>query len=115
MYSKGIMNTALKSVGCVKAATEVLGDKWTPQLLRFLANQPSVRFCQLQDLAQTINPRTLSARLTHLEDAGIITKTPTSSDRRCEYSLTKKGEALLPILRDMEAWSSQYGEASALR
>lgn len=102
------MITAEKTIGCVKAATDILGDKWTPQLLRFFANEESVRFCQLQDLVGGINPRTLSARLAHLETEEIIEKTPTSSAARCEYRLTEKGKALLPIIRDMETWSSHY-------
>lgn len=96
-------------VGCVKAATDILGDKWTPQLLRFFINEKTVRFCQLQDLVGSINPRTLSARLVQLEKEGIIEKHSTTSERRCEYSLTKKGEALLPILKDMHNWSAIYG------
>jgi DNA-binding HxlR family transcriptional regulator len=107
------MITAEKTIGCVKAATDILGDKWTPQLLRFFANEESLRFCHLQDLAGGINPRTLSARLSHLEKEDIIEKTPTSSSSRCEYRLTQKGTELLPIIRDMERWSSQYQHRQA--
>lgn len=96
------------TIGCVKAATEILGDKWTPQLLRFFANEEVVRFCQLQDLAEGINPRTLSARLDTLEQKGIILKEPTVSAARCSYRLTKKGQDLLPILQSMQAWSERY-------
>jgi DNA-binding HxlR family transcriptional regulator len=103
-----MQTAAQQSVGCVKGATEIIGDKWTPQLLRFFINEQTVRFCQLQDLVGNINPRTLSARLQNLEQNGIIQKEMTSSEKRCEYSLTEKGSALLPILRDMEAWSSEY-------
>lgn len=107
MYSKN-MTTLQQKIGCVKAATDILGDKWTPQLLRFFANEETVRFCQLQDLVGGINPRTLSARLASLESGGIIEKTPTSSTARCEYRLTEKGASLLPIVRDMETWSARY-------
>lgn len=96
------------SVGCVKAATDILGDKWTPQLLRFLINEKNVRFCQLQDLAVGINPRTLSARLDSLEKHGIVQKVATTSMARCEYSVTIKGRDLMPILVDMELWSKKY-------
>jgi DNA-binding HxlR family transcriptional regulator len=101
------MTASNVSVGCVDSATEILGDKWTPQLLRYFINEDKVRFCQLQDLAQGINPRTLSARLANLESQGIIIKSATNSSR-CEYSLTKKGYDLLPVLKDMEAWSDKY-------
>ena len=99
-----------ETIGCVKAATKILGDKWTPQLLRFFINEESVRFCQIQDLVEGINPRTLSARLDHLEQEGIISKNATTSDSRCEYRLTEKGHSLMPILKDMQDWSTKYGQ-----
>lgn len=102
------MSTTTK-LDSVRAAADIIGDKWTPELLRFFVNEKVVRFCQLQDLVGNINPRTLSARLTMLEDEGIITKHPTTTERRCEYSLTDKGEALLPILQSMQSWSEHYG------
>lgn len=95
------------SIGSVDAATTILGDKWTPRLLRFFLSEPTVRFCQLQDLTGDINPRTLSARLVKLEDQGIIVKRPTSA-QRCEYELTSKGRDLLPILTQMHSWSEKY-------
>lgn len=101
------MNTS-STIGSVKAATQILGDKWTPQLLRFFVNEEVVRFCQIQDLVEGINPRTLSARLNYLEAEGIITKAATTSESRCEYRLTEKGYGLVPILKDMQVWSERY-------
>ncbi len=100
--------TQATSIGCVKAATRVLGDKWTPQLLRFFVNEESLRFCQIQDLVEGINPRTLSARLDSLEREGIINKIPAAETSRCEYRLTQKGRELAPILQDMHTWSEHY-------
>ncbi len=99
-------------LGCVEAATAVLGDKWTPRLLRFFINEPRVRFCQLQELTGEINPRTLSSRLVKLENEGIITKHHTTASR-CEYELTAKGKALLPILKHMSEWSDKYSRTVA--
>jgi DNA-binding HxlR family transcriptional regulator len=97
-----------ETIGCVKAATKILGDKWTPQLLRFFVNEKTVRFCQIQDLVEGINPRTLSARLDALEKEGIIEKITAPEKSRCEYKLTQKGLELTPILRDMQSWSHRY-------
>ena len=103
------METTANTIGCLQAATDILGDKWTPHLLRYFINEETVRFCQLQDLVGGINPRTLSARLTTLEESGIIEKLHTSdSSTRCEYRLTSKGEGLMPILKDMQAWGEKY-------
>lgn len=106
MYSITMNST----IGSVDSATRIIGDKWTPRLLRFFLTEPTIRFCQLQDMTGDINPRTLSARLVKLEDEGIILKRPTSASR-CEYELTQKGRDLLPILDQMHEWSSKYPSA----
>jgi len=106
------METAVTQVGCLEAATDILGDKWTPHLLRQFVNEKVVRFCQLQDLVGGINPRTLSARLSDLEEAGVIEKLSLATSSRCEYQLTQKGKDLLPILHDMQLWSEKYAPNS---
>lgn len=106
------MKEAVETIGCVKAATEILGDKWTPQLLRFFINNEVVRFCQLQDMVGGINPRTLSARLVNLEEHNIIQKLP-ADNGRCDYTLTAKGHDLLPVLESMETWSAKYAPSIA--
>lgn len=105
------MKQKTELIGCIEAATTVLGDKWTPLLLRCFLNEETVRFCQLQDLSGGINPRTLSARLLSLEQAGIIEKL-TAGNTRCEYRLTTKGHDLMPILQGMEAWGIKYAPAT---
>lgn len=102
------MQTAPETIGCIKAATDILGDKWTPLLLRYFLNEEEVRFCQLQELVGGINPRTLSARLTFLEEADIIKKVTHTTHSHCTYRLTEKGAALMPILNDMHKWSQTY-------
>lgn len=108
------MKTVSDTIGCIDSAARIIGDKWTPQLLRAFCNHESVRFCQLQNAVGGINPRTLSARLHELEDQKIIEKVPTSSDVRCEYRLTKKGKDLMPILRSMQNWSQKYSLPTAI-
>jgi DNA-binding HxlR family transcriptional regulator len=106
------MVTTSEQLGCVKAATTILGDKWTPLLLRYFINENEVRFCQLQDLAGGINPRTLSARLDYLEEKNIIEKVTRENNAHCTYKLTEKGNDLLPILTSMHAWGRKYSEKS---
>jgi DNA-binding HxlR family transcriptional regulator len=85
---------------CVAAAVTILGDKWTPHLIRALSAAP-LGFCALQDAAGGVNPRTLSARLDRLEAEGIVAKTD------C-YTLTPKGRDLLPILQSMADWGAKH-------
>ncbi len=95
-------------VGCISAAAEILGQKWTALILRDLHSEPK-GFCELERTVEGINPRTLSQRLDELEKHGIIQKKSCAgAPNRCEYSLSQKGQDLVPILRHMAAWGEKY-------
>lgn len=95
---------------CVAAAAAIVSSKWTPQLIYALSNGVR-RFCELQKEAGGINPRTLSARLDELELEGIVEKISFAEvPPRVEYTLTQKGEDLLPILERMVVWAEKYCE-----
>lgn len=95
-------------VGCIFGAAQIIGNKWTAQILRDLMDGPK-RFCELERSVGTINPRTLSQRLEDLLTHGIVTKqTFAEMPPRCEYTLTCKGYDLLPILQQMAAWGDKY-------
>jgi DNA-binding HxlR family transcriptional regulator len=95
-------------VGCIAAAMEIIGNKWTALILRDLFSGPK-RFCELEKSVGSINPRTLSQRLDSLKDHGIINKQSYAEvPPRTEYSLTPKGEDLLPILEQMATWGTKH-------
>lgn len=95
-------------IGCIAAAMDIIGSKWTALILRDLATGPK-RFCLLEKSVGNINPRTLSKRLDDLEAQGIITKqTYTEVPPRIEYALTQKGEDLIPLLQQMAVWGEKY-------
>jgi DNA-binding HxlR family transcriptional regulator len=98
-------------VGCIAAAMEIIGNKWTALILRDLAGGPK-RFCLLEQSVGSINPRTLSKRLDDLEAHGIITRQSFAEvPPRTEYTLTPKGKDLLPILQQMATWGNKYYES----
>lgn len=98
-------------VGCVAAAMQIIGSKWTALILRDLASG-SKRFSQLQKSVGEISPRTLSQRLDDLEQHAIVTKTSYAEvPPRIEYRLTPKGQDLIPVLRQMAAWGDKYYES----
>ncbi len=95
-------------IGCIAAAMEIIGSKWTALILRDLAAGPK-RFGQLEKSLTGISPRTLSQRLDDLEAHGIVTKQAYAEvPPRCEYALTGKGFDLLPILKQMAVWGDKY-------
>jgi DNA-binding HxlR family transcriptional regulator len=96
--------------GCIASASKIIGNKWTALILRDLSTGPR-RFCELEDSVNNINPRTLSKRLDDLEEYAIITKKCFSEvPPRVEYTLTDKGNDLLPILRQMASWGDKYSD-----
>jgi DNA-binding HxlR family transcriptional regulator len=97
--------------GCIASAMEIIGSKWTALILRDLSEGPK-RFSELERSVGSINPRTLSQRLDDLEQHSIITKKSYAEvPPRTEYTLTPKGEDLLPVLRAMSNWGDKYYNA----
>lgn len=95
-------------IGCIAAALEVLGQKWTALLIRDLYDGAK-GFCELERTVEGINPRTLSQRLDELEHYGIAFRVScTGTVNRCEYHLTQKGRDLVPILQQMAEWGKKY-------
>jgi DNA-binding HxlR family transcriptional regulator len=109
MKSTTTTHTSLEpKVGCIAGAMEIIGSKWTALILRDLS-AGSKRFSELERSVGTINPRTLSQRLDDLEEHCIITKRSFAEvPPRIEYTLTQKGEDLIPVLQKMAAWGEKY-------
>ncbi|HSX32489.1 MAG TPA: helix-turn-helix domain-containing protein [Candidatus Saccharimonadales bacterium] len=93
--------------GSIEASLQIIGDKWSGLIIRNLTAGPQ-RFTALEQ-SLGIGPRTLSQRLDDLQTAGVISKKQfAEAPPRVEYSLTKKGEDLLPILQSMASWCTKY-------
>lgn len=94
--------------GCVAEAVYIMGNKWTPLIVMELARGAS-RFSLLEAALTGISPRTLSQRLDELESRKVITKKIYATvPPRVDYTLTEKGEDLLPILKSMAEWGAKY-------
>jgi DNA-binding HxlR family transcriptional regulator len=90
------------SVACT---ADIIGAKWTAVIVHDLSEGPR-RFSELERSCPGISPRTLSERLRVLEQEGIIQRT--SARRRVDYTLTEKGEALLPIIEAMRQFGREW-------
>ncbi len=97
-----------KREGCIQAALNILGDKWSPLLLGQLIAGAKT-FGELESALGGISPRTLSARLEKLADNGIVSKNIyCKHPPRYRYELTGKGRELQSILRAMGDWGNKY-------
>lgn len=94
--------------GCIAAALQTLGDKWSPLLLGQLVEEPKT-FSELELALAGISPRTLSARLEKLVNESIVKKDLyCKRPPRYRYELTQKGFELQEILRAMAAWGDKH-------
>lgn len=88
---------------------EVLGKRWSLNILRNLSAKDSIRFNELKRLLHGISSTVLSERLRELELEGLINKkiypeTPV----RVEYSLTARAKDLEPILHSLANWVNKW-------
>jgi DNA-binding HxlR family transcriptional regulator len=95
----------------VARALDVIGERWTPLIVRELLLGPK-RYTDLVDGLPGIGTNVLATRLADLQSHGIIEKrTLPPPTPVAVYELTEAGRALAPVLRELRAWGTQYGPA----
>ena len=94
------------------AAVELIGEKWAFLIVRGAFNDLH-HFEEFQaglGIARNI----LSDRLAKLVSGGILQRILDPSDRRkVIYSLTPKGEALMPVVLALRQWGEDWGSGPA--
>jgi DNA-binding HxlR family transcriptional regulator len=97
---------ALHRIGSPRSL-ELIGDWWSPLILRDLAFGPR----RLDELADDlgISRNLLAARLGGLIDAGVVPRTLYQEDpRRYRYHLTAAGSELVPVMMALTAWGDRW-------
>jgi len=88
--------------------TSIIGGKWKAPLLFYLDGRTR-RFCELQRLIPGLTKKMLTQHLRELERDGIVhRKVYAEVPPHVEYSLTRHGESLKPILKLMSAWGNRH-------
>ncbi len=92
----------------VEATLDVIGGKWKPLILWHLGDSV-LRFSELQRGLPGVNAKMLTKQLRELEEDGVIQRTVYPEvPPRVEYTITKFGKTLIPILQALCAWGAQY-------
>ena len=88
-----------------------VGDKWLMLVLFTLESNDNQRFKELQRNIPDISQKMLTATLKMLEADGLIRREVFPEvPPRVEYSLTKKGKSLLPLIDNLLSWASENME-----
>lgn len=85
-----------------------IGDKWSILILYTLNQKPATRFKELHRNIPDISQKMLTSTLKTLEADGLILrKAFPVVPPRVEYSLSHRGETLMPIIQELIDWALQ--------
>ncbi|UII57732.1 helix-turn-helix transcriptional regulator [Cytobacillus spongiae] len=89
-------------------AMQILSKRWTGLIVYRLLSG-SLRFSEIE-ASMPISGRLLSERLKELEEEGIVHRSVYANvvPVRVEYGLTDKGQALEPIMREIQSWAYEW-------
>ncbi|HEX8030373.1 MAG TPA: helix-turn-helix domain-containing protein [Vicinamibacterales bacterium] len=89
-------------------AVELIGRRWNGAIIWVLM-QGTCRFATLRDAIPDITDRMLSDRLQELEEEEVIARTVIpETPVRVEYSLTRKGRALVEAIDSISDWAEKH-------
>ena len=102
------MSIMKNNIECpAERAIYFLGGKWKIRILFYLFNNKIVRFNKLKKELKTITQQMLSKQLKELEIDGIINREVHQVvPPKVEYSLTKFGNSLGPVLNSWCKWGT---------
>jgi DNA-binding HxlR family transcriptional regulator len=88
-------------------AADLLGRRWALAILWAAAEAGAVRFNEFKQTLEGIPPRTLAARLSELEEAGVLERRVFDSrPPRVEYRLTEAGRRLRYVVEALNAFAA---------
>lgn len=100
--------TTRKAEYCpISTGVEVLGDRWTPLVIRELMVGAS-GFNDIHRGIPRISRTLLAQRLRQLERLGLVDREVNGRGRAGGYTLTASGEALTPIVWAMGQWAADW-------
>jgi DNA-binding HxlR family transcriptional regulator len=102
---------SVTAISCDQALTSVfsvLGKRWTGVVVGVLLERPA-RFAEIARAIPGITESMLSARLTELKEAGLVTREVIEGPPIASlYRLTPSGEALRPALVALGEWAEAH-------
>ncbi len=94
----------------VKTTADVISGKWKPLIL-FCLKPGTQRYSELRRRIAGPSHKVLTQQLRQLERDGIVTrKVYPSVPPKVEYSLSRYGKTLIPVLDAMATWGQKHGQ-----
>ncbi|NBT16788.1 MAG: transcriptional regulator [Bacteroidetes bacterium] len=87
---------------------DIIGGKWSMPII-YILSKGTMRFKELERSIEGINTRMLVKELKNMELNGILTRQVFATvPPTVEYTLTEKGEKLLPSIASLYQWGQHY-------
>ena len=99
-----------KDIRCpLEYGLEIFGGKWKSRIICVLAEKGFLRYSSLRKEMANITDAVLASTLKELITNEIVERKQYNEiPPRVEYSLTKKGASVVPILQSICQWSGAY-------
>ena len=92
----------------------VFGGKWNSRVICVLNEKKTLRYSEIRREMKNITDAVLASTLKELIENGLISrKSYDEIPPRVEYSLTAKGESVVPILQSICQWSGIFFKESS--
>ena len=92
----------------LKDVLDIIGGKWSMPII-YILSKGKLRFKELERSIEGINTRMLVKELKNMELNGIIIRNVFATvPPTVEYSLTVKGEKLLPSIISLHNWGQEF-------
>ncbi len=87
---------------------DIIGGKWSMPII-YILSKGKMRFKEIERSVEGINTRMLVKELKNMEVNGIITREVFATvPPTVEYTLTTKGEKLLPSIVSLHKWGQEF-------
>ena len=99
-----------KDIRCpLEYGMEIFGGKWNSRIICVLAALGTLRYSELRREMGNITDAVLATTLKNLIENGmVVRKSYDEIPPRVEYSLSEKGESVVPILQSICEWAGLF-------
>jgi DNA-binding HxlR family transcriptional regulator len=92
----------------LREVLDIIGGKWAMPII-YILSKGKMRFKELERKVEGINTRMLVKELKNMEANGILTREVFATvPPTVEYTLTSKGEKLLPSIVSLHNWGQEF-------
>jgi DNA-binding HxlR family transcriptional regulator len=104
-------NVKISEKSCsLREVLDIIGGKWSMPII-YILSKGKMRFKEIERSVEGINTRMLVKELKNMEANGIVTREVFATvPPTVEYTLTEKGQKLLPSIVSLHQWGEEFGD-----